>query len=97
MDPAWVREFIYRECETDPTDSMICGTIPLRWVPTQHMLADVLTKIMDLKGQFNKLTSGQIYAPYAKESDLPELRKEAYSREFPDTAATRIFLALMCG
>ena len=48
---------------------MVAGASPIRWVPTAEMLADVLTKVMDLRGQFARLTSGYLHIP---KNDFPE-------------------------
>ena len=77
MDLAWFREFLHREAPSDPRDSMEMGAMPLRWVPTAHMLADALTKIMDLRGQMEKMTGGRLKLPKISESDMPPSEEAA--------------------
>eukprot|EP00959_Pyramimonas_sp_CCMP1952_P211513 4426418-Pyramimonas_sp.AAC.1 len=48
MDLAWLREAMQLEAAVDPRESMNVADAPMRWVPTAYMLADVLTKTMDL-------------------------------------------------
>ena len=49
MDLAWIREAMQLEAAVDPRESMNMSDVPMRWVPTEFMLADVLTNIMDLQ------------------------------------------------
>eukprot|EP00959_Pyramimonas_sp_CCMP1952_P196607 4110848-Pyramimonas_sp.AAC.1 len=55
MDLAWLREAIQLEDALDPRENMSRSDIPMRWVPTDFMLADVLAKGMDLRGQSHRL------------------------------------------
>ena len=63
MDLAWLREAMQLEAAVDPRESMNLNDVPMRWVPTAYMLADVLTKTMDLSGQFCRLVSGSLHIP----------------------------------
>jgi len=82
MDLAWIREFLQREAPTDPRESMRLGAMPLRWVPTSHMLADVMTKIMDLRGQTEKLTCGELTIPCINEDAMPPADEAALLEGF---------------
>ncbi|CAK0838337.1 unnamed protein product [Prorocentrum cordatum] len=63
MDLAWLREAMQLEAAVDPRESMNVADVPMRWVPTAYMLADLLTKTMDLTGQFCRLVSGSLRIP----------------------------------
>ncbi|CAK0836533.1 unnamed protein product [Prorocentrum cordatum] len=63
MDLAWLREAMQLEAAVDPRESMNVADAPMRWVPTAYMLADVLTKTMDLTGQFCRLVLGSLHIP----------------------------------
>eukprot|EP00959_Pyramimonas_sp_CCMP1952_P210985 4415537-Pyramimonas_sp.AAC.1 len=72
MDFAWLREAMQLEAAVDPRESTHPCDIPTRWVPTDPMLADVLTKEMDLRGQYHRLVAGFLHLP----RDMPAPEEE---------------------
>ena len=49
--------------ENDEEDVLKANSAPLRWVPTEYMLADTLTKIMDAPELMEVLNTGRVQLP----------------------------------
>ena len=66
LDLAAVRQMLAED--TLEHSALKARTSPLRWVPTEHMLADSLTKIMDGKYLMQVLAEGKLRLPVQRQT-----------------------------
>ena len=50
--------------ETDEGSELERGVVPIRWVPTDKMLADAMTKMCDPAALIDALRRGEIHVPH---------------------------------